>query len=349
MLLQMMVTPLLIKPFDATGACKVLPKRMAIGAAQTAKSLKRARDHSCHDAGCHRAKRFRRTDFYMEWIQSAEGNPNFAGFSKGEVLDGFSPDVDTLFNEDCVFLDLHKTYDSWIPPPPGGVLLGMDKGTVFLWPKGTKLNWIARKDGYPSEADALFAARACYTAAEAWNRALAGRIEFVYTDFFSDACFQLTYSEDLGDALAQAFGPDDYKEDLNEVIISALQLGDPKYRPKTANVLAHELGHVVGMRHAHAQEDMPGTPGHLEDNGIDSESVFFGHKQDQMSDDSIMAYTESLRIHCSDIYYMRKVYDQLSASKVTRDDSKIMKGPGLGPDGKETTVEKEIIVVAPDN
>jgi len=320
------------------------------GTAEAASIMKRARDSNSPDLGISRAKRLRKTDFYLEWMRGAEGNPNFAGFSKGEVLDGFTPNSDSLFNEDCIFLDLHESYQSWIPPPPGGVLLGMDKGTLFLWPRGTKLNWIARKDGYPSEADALFAARACYTAAEAWNRALAGRIQFVYTDFFNDACFQLTFSDDLNGALAQAFGPDDYKEDLNDVSLSAQQLSDPRFREKTANALAHELGHVLGLRHAHAQEDVLGTLGHVEDDGIDSESVFFGdQKPVHITDDSIMAYNQSGRIHCSDVYYIRKVYDELSASKVTRDDGKRFKGPGMEPDGKEGTVEKEIIVVAPDN
>jgi len=88
----------------------------------------------------------------------------------------------------------------------------------------------------------------------------------------------------------------------------------------------------------------------VEDDGIDSESVFFGdQKPVHITDDSIMAYNQSGRIHCSDVYYIRKVYDELSASKVTRDDGKRFKGPGMEPDGKEGTVEKEIIVVAPDN
>jgi len=81
----------------------------------------------------------------------------------------------------------------------GGVnelFLGNDQGTLFLWETGSKINWIARKDGYPGGTDdAIFAARACYTAAAAWNKALDGRAEFVYVDDPADACFELVYHE----------------------------------------------------------------------------------------------------------------------------------------------------------
>ena len=280
-----------------------------------------------------------------------ESNPMFSAFTKEEILKGYTPDVDPLFADApnglaaAASKGSHKRH---CVTQKGSAIdelfLGEGIGSLYLWKSGSKINWIARKDGYKSADDALFAARACYTAAQAWNRALAGRAEFVYVDRFDDACFQLVYNPGGYNGkyvtFARAFFPTEYGKPLNTVTIFQPQL-DADWRDQAEFTFAHELGHVLGLRHEHSQEDV--QQGKEEDARYGLQSILFGSR----NRNSIMAYYDYPKIQETDIRDIRDAYDQL-------EDGKTLKGDGVvGPNGKATgrkiTIEKKIYRVAPDN
>jgi len=286
-----------------------------------------------------------RRDLYAELMRA--DNPEFAALTKAEILDGFTPNTAAVFASGSDAAP-NKTQRSVRCVTQKGsavdeLFLGMDKGTLYLWEKGSKINWTARADSYRSKADALFAARACYTAAEAWNKALEGRVQFVYVDSFDDACFQLKYGGvDTSGTLAEAFFPDQYRAVLNNVIVYQAQL-EGKYKDEIVNTFAHELGHVLGLRHEHSQDKptIPGIWGDVEDGRYRNEvveSILFGSRNPY----SIMAYYDAMKIQDSDVKDARNAYDNLQNGST-------LKGQGLGSKGKKIIIQKTVYRVKPDN
>jgi hypothetical protein len=279
-----------------------------------------------------------------------ESNPKFAAFTKEEILKGFTPDVDRLYEKANGLADGAKAHTRRCVTQKGSsvdeLFLGESVGSLYLWKSGSKINWIARKDGYKSTEDALFSARECYTAAEAWNRALAGRAEFVYVDRFDDACFQLEYNPggyepNGGVSFAEAFFPTDYRKALNKVIIYQPQL-DPDWRAQTAYTFSHELGHVLGLRHEHSQEDV--QQGQEEDVTYGLQSMLFGSR----NINSVMAYYDFPLIQETDIKDVRDAYDQLQHGTTVKGQG-VVAGPRGQAPGRKVLIEKKIYRVAPDN
>jgi len=287
-------------------------------------------------------------DLYAEMMR--QDNPDFGAISKDELL---APEPCEPANGDsngtCAAEEAPSTGEkrkySCITQKGSSreqIYLGQFQGRMCLWESGSKLNWIARQDGYPTKEEALFAARALQQACDAWNKALGGRIEFVYTDVFDDACFQLRYGDDMGGVLARAFFPDDYKETLNDLYVYERAF-QPDQKGFMANTFAHELGHVLGLRHEHAQGAVEGSwvQGPPEDGGEGDdgsgrvlESVLFGNKNPK----SVMAYYQGMWIQQSDA-------DALNAALDTLTDGKEIKGEGV----KNTIVSKKVKRVKPDN
>jgi hypothetical protein len=283
-----------------------------------------------------------------------ESNPDLDAFTKDEILKGFTPDVDRLFEKGNGLAAGAKAHTRHCVTQKGSsideLFLGMGIGSLYLWKTGSKINWIARKDGYKSPEDALFSARECYTAAEAWNRALAGRVEFVYVDRFDDACFQLKYNPggvSYRDGFryitfASAFFPQQYDKLLNTVTIFQPQL-DPDWRAQTAYTFSHELGHVLGLRHEHSQEDV--QRGAEEDVTEGIQSMLFGSR----NINSVMAYYDFPKIQETDIKDLCDAYDQLQHGTTVKGLG-VVPGPGDRElPGRNVEVAKKVYRVAPDN
>lgn len=211
------------------------------------------------------------------------------------------------------------------------LMVGYAQGTIVLWNNTSIINWTARKDGYDSDEDALFAARGVYAAAQAWNEALDGRVVFKYVTSFDEACFQVQYGGDEGNVAASAFFPDDYRRALNDLYIYKRQYEDD-LRPYVINTMKHELGHVLGLRHEHAHEGIPDfVPS--EDTVDGAEAIIYGSRNSK----SIMAYYHAQEIQPSDIKDIRDAYDKLN-------DGSVVDGKG-----RFGYVKKRVLRVFPDN
>ncbi len=205
-----------------------------------------------------------------------------------------------------------------------GAYLGVEKGGLHLWRNGSVINWCCRKDGWSTPERAVQALVATYEAASAWNAAMDGRVTFCFVDNLSDACFEVRYERSSRRGhLASAFFPLDHYRDLNflRVFRSAFS---SKYSTKypLVNIITHELGHVIGLRHEFASK----TEKH-------SESILFGiHNRH-----SVMSYSSKPVITESDVVVVRRAYDELVDGTVLQ---------ALGPCG---VVTKTVSRVEPNN
>ena len=147
-------------------------------------------------------------------MMAQEGGSDLSCITKADLLsNGLTRSIASLFVDAsnptpteaectvrCMTLD-NKTTDD--------LLAGKFQDTLLLRDNASStINWTASANGYRSQDDAIYAARACYTAADAWNKVLDGRLQFVYVESFDAACFQLTYGGvNPGGVLARAFTP----------------------------------------------------------------------------------------------------------------------------------------------
>ena len=247
-----------------------------------------------------------------------ENDPDFGSFTEKEILDGYEVTQD----DGSTFPGKHRCVTQKVGTIKS-LYIGLQHGEVYLWKNGSILNWTARKDGYPSHEDALLAARGVYTATKAWEKLLGGRVQFKYTSIFNDACFQVLYGGENGNVLASAFFPDDYRDILNELYVYQLQF-EPEHKDTIANTMAHEIGHVLGLRHEFAE---------AEDLKYNVESIFYGIR----NPDSVMANTQIPKIQPSDVKYTNEIYDKLH-------DGKVLTGTI-----NNVTITKTVFRVSPDN
>lgn len=213
------------------------------------------------------------------------------------------------------------------------LFLGLTPGFIHLWNNGSVINWIARMDDYPNRDMAYDAAVSVYLAARRWNEVLEGRVTFRYVSSFDDAAFMVQYGGDLGRVLASAFFPASYRRPLNILNVYEFQFSREQ-KPFIVNTMLHELGHVLGLRHEHSHEGIPGTTVGPEDRPGGPESVVWGARNDR----SVMSYTAGPpKIQDTDVADIRAAYDRL------RD------GDRITGEGRFQQISKTIRRVAPNN
>jgi hypothetical protein len=120
--------------------------------------------------------------------------------------------------------------------------------SIPRWNKDATVNWAAVKTGYPSDDHARYAAYTLAQAASDWNIRRVG-VTFKWVSDIEQATFVLEYGGFKGGVLAEAFFPNDKPLSGLFVYKSALQPSNLNY---LRNILQHELGHVLGLRHEFA-------------------------------------------------------------------------------------------------
>ncbi|RFN43883.1 putative matrix metalloproteinase-11 protein [Fusarium flagelliforme] len=166
------------------------------------------------------------------------------------------------------------------------------------WVPGSVVKWAAWVKGFRSQADADYAAQQMNVAAQAWNDANIG-VTFEWVPEAKDATFVLTHGGAMGSVLAEAFFPN--SQDLNYVFVYSYAF-TKDWKKSMSNVFAHELGHVLGLRHEFAIGD-------VRDRMTASREGKDAVRIDAPNEKSVMNYrAEPPEIQQSDIDSTRKFY-----------------------------------------
>ena len=176
----------------------------------------------------------------------------------------------------------------------------------------------------------------------------------------ADACFELVYHEvdpENPTVYASAFFPHDYMTVLNKVFIYPYSF-EEDVRVEAPYTFAHELGHVLGLRHEHSQR--PNLDADFAEDGTEVdefgeykpvESILFGIRNPW----SVMAYYDQCTIQPSDVKTLNKAYDTLKDGEMVSGTALVGTYVWGQPFGditdkrKKVCVEKKIHRVAPDN
>lgn len=170
------------------------------------------------------------------------------------------------------------------PSSVAKILVGLFDHTP-RWKLNSVINFATFARGYPTPADAVYAAK-LMEAAEEWN-SYKICVTFKWVPKLDDAAFVLAYGGTESKVLASAFFPND--KPLNTMYVYSYGFDKKDQAGYTnfgimKNVFLHELGHVLGLRHEFAIEKEGGA-------------VPFGSRDPH----SIMSYTFPPKIQPSDI------------------------------------------------
>ena len=179
------------------------------------------------------------------------------------------------------------------------LVVGND-GKISLWPKGTVIRYGVDESSFPNKRYLRKAVIALDAAAKKWNKINFG-VQFEYTKDKFQINFYMKYrtSVSSGD-YAEAFFPT--REISILYIHSALFTDDDLY---IENILLHELGHILGLRHEFAL-----------DNGkkYEGDAVQFYLK----NPNSVMSYRFPPKIQNTDKEGIKKLY-QLNNGEIVED------------------------------
>ncbi|KAK0724141.1 hypothetical protein B0H67DRAFT_606834 [Lasiosphaeris hirsuta] len=121
---------------------------------------------------------------------------------------------------------------------------------IHRWEKGSALTWSIDNQSFLGHADAVLVEESARKAMTTWRDLGLDTITFRQVPFTepSTSIFTFRYGgvESNGD-LAVAFFPQDYPRKKNVFVYDSLLAQE--HRAYVVNVLAHEIGHLLGLRH----------------------------------------------------------------------------------------------------
>lgn len=119
------------------------------------------------------------------------------------------------------------------------------------WRKGSELTYTVDVESFPTLAEAMQVKEAMQEAISMW-KGIGASFKYLEVDINGSATFVVTYRRDgPRDLYARSFFPDD---STGELPVYNLALSNAAH---LANILAHEVGHILGLRHEFADEYHP--------------------------------------------------------------------------------------------
>ncbi|KAM6484991.1 hypothetical protein HDV62DRAFT_276861 [Trichoderma sp. SZMC 28011] len=116
------------------------------------------------------------------------------------------------------------------------------------WRRGSELSYVICKESFPTEDIAMLVKVAMTTATSSWKGI---GVRFRQVDRHDEATFAVVY-EDLSEgAYAVSFFP---RASGGKLVLYKPSLSNTDY---LANILVHEIGHILGLRHAFAHKREP--------------------------------------------------------------------------------------------
>lgn len=129
--------------------------------------------------------------------------------------------------------------------------------TIYRWEQGSVITFNVNCSSFPNSKHARHAVASLKSAAEEWNKGDFG-VRFKRVEDHEPAVFQLVYSASYRrdpTRLAQAFFPGDPPEEQQLCVYESSFNKESGNWDYMANMLCHELGHVLGLRHEFAPNE----------------------------------------------------------------------------------------------
>lgn len=137
----------------------------------------------------------------------------------------------------------------------------------------TIIRYFFQKDTFRTEAEAQIISTLLPKATKLWNDVKCG-IRFDSTDNPANAHFKVLYSTELKeDTAAMSFFPNQVKD----LKIYADAFDNSEFNKQLLNTITHEFGHILGLRHEHANENDEGSIAYPI--GVRNEESIMGYKR----------------------------------------------------------------------